>query len=60
MLGEDPVLFRTQEGEIGLLDAHCSHRGSSLEFGIPTKEGIRCCYHGSHYDVDGTILETPD
>lgn len=60
MLGEDLVLFRTREGEIGLLDAHCSHRGSSLEFGIPTKEGIRCCYHGWHYRVDGTILETPN
>ena len=60
MLGEDLVLFRTAKGELGLLERHCSHRGSSLEFGICSDAGIRCCYHGWHYAIDGTILETPN
>ncbi len=60
MLGEDLVLFRTSNGEIGLLDRHCSHRGASLEYGIPTEEGIICCYHGWHYGTDGRIIETPN
>lgn len=60
ILGEDLVLFRTKQGEIGLLDKHCCHRGTSLEYGIITDEGISCCYHGWHYAVDGTILETPN
>ena len=60
ILGEDLVLFRTKKGEIGLLDKHCCHRGTSLEYGIITNEGISCCYHGWHYAVDGTILETPN
>jgi phenylpropionate dioxygenase-like ring-hydroxylating dioxygenase large terminal subunit len=60
ILGEDLVLFRTKKGEIGLLDKHCCHRGTSLEYGIITDEGISCCYHGWHYAVDGTILETPN
>ena len=59
ILGEDLVLFRDQSGRIGLLQLHCSHRGVSLEFGLLSERGIRCCYHGWLYDVDGRILETP-
>lgn len=59
VLGEDLVLFRDGRGEIGLLDLHCSHRGTSLEFGMVQRCGIRCCYHGWVYDVDGRVLETP-
>lgn len=59
ILGEDLVAFRDLQGRIGVLDRHCSHRGASLEFGIVSEQGIRCCYHGWLYDVDGTILETP-
>ena len=56
---EDLVLFRDQSGEVGLLELHCSHRGTSLEFGQICEKGLRCCYHGWLYDVDGKILETP-
>ncbi|MBI3706257.1 MAG: aromatic ring-hydroxylating dioxygenase subunit alpha [Proteobacteria bacterium] len=58
-LGEDLVLFRDLGGRVGLLHRHCSHRGTSLEFGIVSARGIRCCYHGWLFDVDGTVLETP-
>src|SRR5437867_4372968 len=51
ILGEDLVLFRDGRGVIGLLHRHCSHRGSSLEFGTVERCGIRCCYHGWLYDV---------
>jgi nitrite reductase/ring-hydroxylating ferredoxin subunit len=59
ILGEDLVTFRDKRGEIGLLELHCPHRGTSLEFGLIGEKGIRCCYHGWLFDVDGTILETP-
>jgi len=59
ILGEDLVLFRDRGGRVGLLERHCPHRGTSLEFGLPSERGIRCCYHGWLFDVDGTILETP-
>ena len=58
-LGEDLVIFRDGSGRLGLVHANCSHRNTSLEYGIIEEKGIRCCYHGWHYDVDGTILETP-
>jgi nitrite reductase/ring-hydroxylating ferredoxin subunit len=59
ILGEDLVVFRDKRGAIGLLELHCPHRGTSLEFGLIGEKGIRCCYHGWLFDVDGTILETP-
>jgi len=59
IMGEDLVAFRDQSGAVGLLELHCPHRGTSLEFGLVSKKGIRCCYHGWLFDVDGKILETP-
>ena len=59
ILGEDLVAFRDRSGAVGLLELHCPHRGTSLEFGLVGEKGIRCCYHGWLFDVDGTILETP-
>jgi nitrite reductase/ring-hydroxylating ferredoxin subunit len=60
LLGENLVLFRSRNGELGLLDRHCSHRGASLEYGLPTDVGIQCCYHGWHFACDGRILDTPN
>jgi phenylpropionate dioxygenase-like ring-hydroxylating dioxygenase large terminal subunit len=59
ILGEELVVFRDRSGAVGLLELHCPHRGTSLEFGLVGDKGIRCCYHGWLFDVDGTILETP-
>jgi phenylpropionate dioxygenase-like ring-hydroxylating dioxygenase large terminal subunit len=59
ILGEDLVVFRDKSGRVGLLHKHCAHRRASLEYGRIEERGIRCCYHGWHYDIDGTILETP-
>jgi nitrite reductase/ring-hydroxylating ferredoxin subunit len=59
IMGEDLVVFRDQRGAVGLLELHCPHRGTSLEYGLISPQGIRCCYHGWLFDVDGTILETP-
>ena len=33
ILGEELVLFRDQPETIGLIGAHCPHRGASLEYG---------------------------
>ncbi|MGQ0662992.1 MAG: Rieske 2Fe-2S domain-containing protein [Pseudomonadota bacterium] len=59
IVGEDLVLFRSLGGKLGLLGLACSHRGTSLEYGIIAKDGIRCCYHGWLYGIDGKLLETP-
>lgn len=45
ILGEELVIFRDKSGQVGLLERHCPHRGTSLEFGLICDTGIRCCYH---------------
>jgi phenylpropionate dioxygenase-like ring-hydroxylating dioxygenase large terminal subunit len=59
ILGEELVVFRDASGAVGLLELHCPHRGTSLEFGLIDARGIRCCYHGWLFAADGKILETP-
>ncbi|MCU4161985.1 Rieske 2Fe-2S domain-containing protein [Acidiphilium sp. AL] len=59
IMSEDLIAFRDRSGRVGVLARHCCHRGASLEFGIVQERGIRCCYHGFHYDVDGTIIDVP-
>jgi len=59
ILGEDLILFRNGRGEPGLLYPRCVHRGTSLYFGKCEEDGIRCCYHGWKFAVDGTCLDQP-
>jgi nitrite reductase/ring-hydroxylating ferredoxin subunit len=57
VLGEDLVLFRDLSGRAGLVYARCAHRGTTLYYGKVEDRGIRCCYHGWLYDVEGRCLE---
>src|SRR5246500_3552602 len=59
LLGEDLVAFRDTQGRIGLLDEHCSHRGTSLFYGRNEECRLTCIYHGWKYDVEGNVLDTP-
>lgn len=59
ILGEDLILFRDKQGRPGLLEEHCCHRGTSLYYGRVEAEGIRCCYHGWLFDVEGRCLDQP-
>ncbi len=58
-LGEDLILFRDGQGRAGLVYPHCAHRGASLYYGKTELQGIRCCYHGWLFDVQGHCLEQP-
>jgi nitrite reductase/ring-hydroxylating ferredoxin subunit len=59
LLGEDLILFRDGQGRPGLLYPRCMHRGTTLYFGHVEERGIRCCYHGWLFDVEGNCLEQP-
>jgi phenylpropionate dioxygenase-like ring-hydroxylating dioxygenase large terminal subunit len=59
ILGEDLIVFRDKQGRPGLLYPRCMHRGTSLFYGKVENEGIRCCYHGWLFAVDGTCLDQP-
>jgi phenylpropionate dioxygenase-like ring-hydroxylating dioxygenase large terminal subunit len=59
ILGEDLIIFRDGEGRPGLLYPRCMHRGTNLFWGHVEKDGIRCCYHGWKFDVEGNCIEQP-
>jgi len=59
MLGEDLILFRDGKGRPGLLYPRCGHRGITLYYGKVESSGIRCCYHGWLFDVEGRCLDMP-
>jgi hypothetical protein len=58
LLCEELVVFRDKKGRVGALEPHCSHRGTSLEWGRVEKEGLRCCYHGWLYDAQRPGTDT--
>src|SRR5687768_11321816 len=59
LLGEELVAFRDSRGQVGLVDAHCPHRGASLFFGRNEEYGLRCVYHGWKFDVTGACVDMP-
>ncbi|MBS4049351.1 MAG: Rieske 2Fe-2S domain-containing protein [Alphaproteobacteria bacterium] len=59
ILGEELVLFRDKTGRAGLLYPRCMHRGTTLYYGKIEEKGLRCCYHGWLFDVEGNCLEQP-
>jgi phthalate 4,5-dioxygenase len=59
LLGEELIAFRDSNGQVGLVDAHCPHRGASLFFGRNEEAGLRCVYHGWKFDVTGACVDMP-
>jgi phenylpropionate dioxygenase-like ring-hydroxylating dioxygenase large terminal subunit len=57
VLSEDLIVFRDGQGRPGVVFERCAHRGSSLYYGRIEEDGIRCCYHGWKFDVQGHCLE---
>ncbi len=59
LLGEDLVLYRDRQGNLGLVGDRCPHRRAGMVFGIPEDDGLRCAYHGWKYAADGRCIEQP-
>ena len=59
ILGEELVMFRDGQGRAGVLTPRCIHRGTSLFYGKVDDHGIRCCYHGWQFDVEGRCIDQP-
>jgi phthalate 4,5-dioxygenase oxygenase subunit len=59
LLGERLVAFRTGNGEVGLVDEACPHRGTSLSLARNLECALECIYHGWQVAPDGRILNTP-
>lgn len=59
LMGQDFVLFRDEQGQLGMLDRDCPHRGADLAYGRLENGGLRCPFHGWLFDAKGQCLETP-
>ena len=59
LLGEDLVLFRDSEGQLGLIGRHCPHRGADMCYGRLEDNGLRCPFHGWHFNRSGQCVEQP-
>ena len=59
LLGEDLVVFRDTQGNLGVLGEYCLHRRASLAFGRNEECGLRCLYHGWKFDVEGNVVDMP-
>jgi len=56
----DMVLFRTETGDLGLVDPYCPHLGAHLGHGGEVVgESIRCPFHHWAYDNQGFITDVP-
>jgi phthalate 4,5-dioxygenase len=60
IMGQELVAFRDSNGELGVLDARCPHRGAHLFFGRNEECGLRCVYHGWKFDRHGKAMELPN
>ncbi len=59
LLGENLVMFRDSNGEMGCFVESCPHRGASLFFGRNEEAGLRCVYHGWKFDTTGACVDMP-
>src|SRR5262247_2316190 len=59
ILGESLVLYRDRKGRLGLIGDTCPHRRTSMLYGIPEEEGLRCPYHGWMFNGTGQCIEMP-
>lgn len=58
--GVDLVIFRGEDGKLGLLDAYCPHLGAHLAHGGKVEGGaLRCPFHGWRFERDGTCSDVP-
>ena len=59
-LERDLVLFRGEDGDARVFDAHCPHLGANLGVGGRVcGDGIACPFHGWRFDGDGHLVEVP-
>lgn len=59
ILGERFVAYRSPEGQVGVVDEACPHRGASLALARNEPGGLRCVYHGWKFAPDGRVLDAP-
>eukprot|EP00042_Codosiga_hollandica_P035908 m.269667 g.269667 ORF g.269667 m.269667 type:complete len:479 (+) comp54748_c0_seq1:1082-2518(+) len=59
-LGLELAVFRTEDGEVAILDAYCPHLGANLAAGgIVKGNTISCPFHGWQFNKEGVCVKIP-
>jgi phenylpropionate dioxygenase-like ring-hydroxylating dioxygenase large terminal subunit len=58
-MGRPLAVYRTDDGTVVALDAHCPHMGAHLADGRVEGVTLRCPFHGWRFDADGRCAEVP-
>jgi phenylpropionate dioxygenase-like ring-hydroxylating dioxygenase large terminal subunit len=59
LLGRQIVVYRGQDGTLGVLEDRCPHRGVNLSLGKVNQNQVQCSYHGWRLDRDGRVCDAP-
>lgn len=59
LLGENFVAFRRADGQVGVVDEACPHRGVSLALARNDGQHLQCLFHGWKMDVQGRVAAAP-
>ncbi len=59
ILGRDLVAYRTQSGQVAVMEARCAHLGADLGHGSVVGECLRCPFHEWEYGPDGRCTRIP-
>jgi phenylpropionate dioxygenase-like ring-hydroxylating dioxygenase large terminal subunit len=59
MFGKDLAIFRGENGETSILDAHCPHMGAHLAEGKVEGNSVRCFFHHWKFDNTGNLEDIP-
>jgi phenylpropionate dioxygenase-like ring-hydroxylating dioxygenase large terminal subunit len=57
--GQEIVVFRGENGELGALDAYCPHMGTHLGKGKVVGNNVRCFFHHWEFSKDGACAKIP-
>lgn len=57
--GEKLVLFRGEDGTLGVLDAYCPHLGANLAGGRVREGCLECPFHRWTFAADGRVTSIP-
>jgi nitrite reductase/ring-hydroxylating ferredoxin subunit len=60
VVGENFLVWRDADGELGLFDEFCMHRRVSLALARCEGDGLRCVFHGWKFDVHGNVVDMPN
>jgi len=59
IVGQELVIFQTENGDVGVVEDRCCHRNVHLSLGYIKGDSLKCAYHGWEYNTEGQCTGIP-